>query len=164
MNKRRITKHILEMFLFDVKKEQVIYAYLCKKRLNRKQKRLLQDEIRFKSYQAWETYIIAKYEELSKENLIEFSKVLNMLLRESRKFDEYSRNMWIAYISASFSALITAYLSEVVIKIALIFTIIFLPFILSFLIIYVYKYFGTEEVYFIEDVKNIIDKMVENKC
>ncbi len=164
MNKREIKQHFRKNFLFDVRKERIIYAYLCKEKLNRKQKKLLTDETKFKSYQSWKAYIVGRYEMYTKESLIEFSRAVNLLLRESKKFDEYNKSIGIAYFSVVLSSLLTHFIAEVVKNIDLMFILTFLEAIFVFvLVINVYKGLEGEDTYFYEDIKSIIDQMIDEK-
>lgn len=164
MDKREIKGYLRKTFYFDVIKERTIYAYLCKEKMDRKQKKLLTDETRFKSYQSWKAYIVDRYKTYPKECLIEFSKAINLFLRESKKIDEYKKSIVIAYFSAAISALIVYFISEVVKNAVLLLVIsILLSIIVFVMVIYVYQDFGEEDTYFYEDVKSIIDQIIEEK-
>ena len=121
-------RHIFSVFLFDVKKEKAIYSYLCKKRLRGKQKKLLTEETKFEKYQEWEDYLFAKYAALNAGALCEFSKAINLLLREVKRFDDYSKNLLMAYMSAIFAGIFAVYTSYVEDKEVLFFWIACAPF------------------------------------
>lgn len=164
MNKREIKGYFRETFLFDIKKERIIYSYLCREKLSKKQKKLLTDETRFGSYQSWKSYIVNRYEVYTKESLLEFSRALNLFLREAKQIDEYCRNVVIAYISAMFGALITHYITEAVNSIALFLVMIVAMLILIFwMVITAYNSLGGRNTDFYVDVKDIIDQMIEEK-
>lgn len=164
MNKREIKGYFRETFLFDIKKERIIYSYLCREKLSKKQKKLLTDETRFGSYQSWKSYIVNRYEVYTKESLLEFSRALNLFLREAKQFDEYHRNVVIAYMSAVFCALITHYTVEVVNSIALFLIMTISVLILIFvLVVNAYNSLGERNTDFYADIKEIIDQMIEDK-
>lgn len=161
--KRNIVRHIFSVFLFDAEKERAIYLYLCKKRLRGRQKKLLTEETKFEKYQEWEDYLFARYGTLNLGSLCEFSKAMNLLLREVDRFDGYSKNLLMAYMSASLAGIFTVYASNVEDKRVLFFGLLVLPFFLSILISYVYKNWGVYEVYFYKDVREVIEKIIEEK-
>ncbi len=163
MYKRNVRQHIFSKFSFDINKEKIIYFYLCKKWLSRKQKKLLTEETKFASYQAWEDYLFNRYGVYNSGALHEFSKALNLLLREAKKFDDYSKNLWIALISGGFSALFAIYISNVDNSSILLYGMLVLLFFLFIFLIEIYKNWGTDEVYFYKDVKAVIEKLIEGK-
>lgn len=166
MNKRELRKYILDTFLFDVEKEKAIYAFLCKDKLSKKQSKLLTcDEMKFHNYHSWKLYYINKYKEYNKTSLLEFSKFLDLLLRDARKSDTYLQNVGIAYLSAAFSACLTAYCSQSVKNIiALIVAMIIISAILAVLVVQVYNFYsGNNNIFFYKDVKEIIDEIIEQK-
>lgn len=166
MNKRELRKYILDIFLFDIEKEKTIYAYLCKEKLSKRQRKLLVcDEMKFDDYYSWKLYFIKKYKVYDKTSLLEFSKILNLLLREAGKFESYFQNVGIAYLSAAFSVCITAMCSQAVKNIiALIVAMLFISIFISVLIAKVYKlYSQNNNFYFYQDVKEIIDGIIEQK-
>lgn len=166
MNKRELKKYILDTFLFDVEKEKAVYTYLCKDKLSKKQSKLLTcDEMKFDDYHSWKLYFINKYKVYNKTSLLEFSKLLNLLLREARKTSSYFQNVGISYLSAAFSACITAYCSQSVKNIiALIVAMIIISVFLAILVVQVYNFYsGNNNICFYKDVKEIIDEIIEQK-
>lgn len=165
MKKQELKKYILETFCFDIQKEKVIYTYLCKDKLTKKQRKLLTDETQFNSFQSWEQYVINRYEPYNKECLIEFSKLLKLLLRDAKRITDYSKNICLTYLSVAFSVLLTIFFSQSIEdKIALGVAMFFMPIILAVLVIQIYDSYGdNNSVYFYKDVKEIIDKMIESK-
>jgi len=149
-------------FLFDEKKEKAIYKYLCKKKSNKK---LLTDEIKFESFHSWEQYIVKRYEAYSKASLIEFSKFLNLNLRQAKESNDIFQSMGMLYLPIILTAYVTQCLADkfqngiflfisFVVGQALLIAIFFL----------LKKLCGDEErVYFFEDVKDIIDKMIKER-
>lgn len=165
MNKREIKGYFREMFLFDIKRERIIYSYLCREKLSKKQRKLLTDETRFGSYQSWKAYIVSRYEVYTKESLLEFSRAINQFLRESKQFDEYHRNVVIAYMSAVFCALIPYFTTEAQnsIVLFLVMTIV-VPIFIFALVVTAYNSLGGRDTDFYEDIKDIIDQMIEEKA
>lgn len=164
MRKKKLNKYILDTFQFDVEAEKAAYDYLCQYDLKGRQKKLIDNKVRFENFQSWESYIIGKYKTYSKESLVEFSRYLNLLLRESNRFNDYTQNICIAYLSASISSLIGFGLKDgkIVTYLAVVAV---LPFIIAFLIMQIYDAYGEEgkNYYFLYDVKEIIDKIIADK-
>lgn len=74
---------------FDFQLERAIYCYLCCKRMKRKNLRKLDENLKFDSYHQWKQYICNKYKTFDKERLIEFSRYLNLGLRNIKPNKEY---------------------------------------------------------------------------
>lgn len=165
MKKQELRKYILDTFLFDVEKEKVIYTYLCKGKLRKKQRKLLTDETKFNSFRSWKQHITNRYTIYNKECLVEFSKFLNLLLRDAERITDYSKNICLTYLSAAFSVLLTIFFSQSIEdKIALGVAMFFTPIILAVLVIQIYGSYGdNNSVYFYKDVKEIIDGIIESK-
>lgn len=165
MKKQKLRKYALETFLFDVEKEKIVYTYLCKDKLGRKQRKLLTDETKFNSFRSWEQHITNRYNAYNKESLIEFSKFLNFLLRDAERVTDYSKNICLAYLSSAFSVIVTTVFSQSIEdKVAFIVAIIFMPIILAILVVQIYSSYGdNKSVYFYKDVKEIIEKLIRSK-
>ena len=90
---------------FDIKSEKIIYCYLCcnRYRLINKKLRNLNDDLKFEEYRQWKYYICNKYQNYSKEKLIEFSRYLNLKIRNIKPSHEY----WIIMATAFLSMLLT---------------------------------------------------------
>lgn len=165
MNKREKKDYFRETFLFDIKREQIIYFYLCREKLNKKQKNLLTDETRFESFRSWKSYIVSRYEVYPKEGLLEFSRAINLFLRESKKYDEYNKNVTISYISAIFCAITTYIFTDVVDSIVLLLAmVIVLPFLIFVLVVSLYNSLGGRDTNFYADIKDIIDQLIDEKA
>lgn len=76
-------------FKFDFCQEKTIYKYLCHFHMKNRELRSLKEELRFSSYKSWKQYIYKKYENYSKDKLIEFSRHLNQRIRNIKPNREY---------------------------------------------------------------------------
>ena len=161
IEKLRLRKLTFDTFLFNEKKEKAIYDYLCKKKLNRK---LLTDEVKFESFHSWEQYIVNRYEAYSKASLIELSKFLNCRLRKYKKCNNWLREIWAACMSGVFALVIAELFTDKFENIIAFFkALAILLIVLIVVIIELSKDKGMEDIYFLEDVKDIIDKMIKEK-
>ena len=166
MERRINSKYIKENFRFSLNKEKAIYSYLCGERLNKKQKKLLDDNIRFSRYSDWRKYQFENYSNYSKESLIEFEKVLNLYLRDTNQ----NKNIYQIFISAFVSVIFSRFITEYVNMsnqsiISMIAWNISLPILIGMLLVMVYKSFWDETRYipFFEDMKKIITEIIEQK-
>lgn len=161
MKKWRSGKYTFDTFFFDEKKEKAIYDYLCKKKLNRK---LLIDEVKFESFHSWEQYIVNRYEAYSKASLIEFSKFLNWSLREAKKYDNSFKEVFVIFLSGAFGAAINDFFSSKFENITAFFVaVVSLLSLLIYGIMLLIRNGERENIYFYEDVKDIIDKMIKER-
>lgn len=160
MNERKLQRYIYETFNFDVKKEKLIYLYLCKEKLRIKEERRLNDEEKFISYVSWKKYICDKYIIYDSRSLGEFERMLNMLMRNSKGFDVFNKCIWGAYISVLFSIIMDKFIDYQ----NLISTILIL-FLLVVLLLNISRSFETERKYlhFLQDVHEIIKELIECK-
>ncbi len=166
MRKKEFLKYVCETCQFDIKKEKVIYMYLCKEKLNKKQKKLLGKEDKFISYGAWRAYIENKYNIYSKRSLVEFEKILNLLIVDSERMDGYNQCIWAAYISSVLSVVISVIINELETgKISLITCILFLPCFIGIVIGRVFNNYNEEKItlLFFKDMKEIIEEIINNK-
>lgn len=94
--------------------------------------------------------------------LTEFNKFLNLLLRDAGKLDDYSNSICIASASAIFSAFVTAFCAEEWDNVASsAVAAIIASFSTVFLIVQMYKNYAEDKsVYFFEDIKKIIEKII----
>lgn len=148
-----------------MRKEKVIYAYLCKDKLDKEQKKLLTDEMKFENFHSWEQYIINRYKAYSKPSLIEFSKFLNKKLREAKNHNNYMQGIAMAYISGMFTVSFPLLLPDKFENISTLSGTL-VPGIIMIIIVIVQSYWFYEQmrsVYFFEDVKDIIDKMIKER-
>lgn len=162
MKKRELKRYIEQTFAFDISQERIAYLYLCKKRLGRKQRKKLKQGFEFASYDSWVSYLIYKYEPYNKKSLIEFDKALNLLLLEYKRFDSFQQNFCVAYISAFLSVMMSEIVAKPEVAIA---TLFLLPFGLAFLVSWIYDEYilGGIDVYFLQDVKEIVNKLISER-
>ena len=64
----------IQYFDFEFFKELVIYKYLCRDSLSKKEWKKLDNGIMFDSYHQWEDYILKKYENYNETKIIEKCK------------------------------------------------------------------------------------------
>lgn len=165
--KRKITHiYIKEHFKFDINKEKAIYLYLCGERMNKDQKKLLDNDTKFERYRDWREYQVTKYNMYSKESLIEFKKIINLYLRDIRRFKNYSQIFCTAFVSGILSNFLTKYFEvsgENILSI-IIWTL-SIPTLMAMLMIMIVKTFYQDEKYipFYKDVKEIINELIEQK-
>lgn len=165
--KRRINiKYIENNFNFNLDKEKAIYSYLCGERLNRKQKKILNDSIRFGRYSDWRKYQFGNYSKYSKESLIEFDKVLNLYLRDINQ----NKNIYQIFISSFISVILSRFFTEYVNMsneniISMIVWNVSLPFLIAMLLVLAYKslYDETRYIPFFEDMKEVIEEIINQK-
>lgn len=74
---------------FDFGLERNIYCYLCCIRVKSRKLPKLNKELKFESYQQWNKYVRNKYENFDKDILIEFSRYLNLRMRNISPDHEY---------------------------------------------------------------------------
>lgn len=164
--KKKLKKYIFDTFQFELYKEELIHRYLCKEKLSKKQMKQLDKNVRFERYKEWKTYIAERYNVCDKDSLIEFDKILNLLLQDSKTIDDYSRFIWTAYISTILTVFMTMFTDMSKIgNISLIIGMIILPFGVGFVICKIYNEYasGGKTILFLNDVKEIIQEMIENR-
>lgn len=158
MKKKYIKNKMKTVFLFDVDKELNIHSFLYKK-LSRKQLKSIDEKVRFKTYKDWKNYIIARYEVYNNDNLIEFDKCMNVLLKEGKTFNSYAQGVAITYLSVIMTRLVDYYVDNIyaVMTCILIFPIIIVT------VINLYDVYsnGREYVLLLKDVKDIIEELIE---
>lgn len=159
---------LLTHFNLDINKEIAIYTYLCKEKLSHKQNKLLSSNTKFESYHSWKKYIKSKFRVYSKPSLIELSRYLNLSLRNGNKLNTFTQGFWMAFISSFLTLFINESinhlhpnLNPLILFIAIL---LFVP-ALVFVLISIYKEYNSEEqrVSFYQDVKEIIDEMIEER-
>ncbi len=79
----------IQYFDFEFFKELVIYKYLCRDSLSKKEWKKLDNGIMFDSYHQWEDYILKKYENYNETKIIEFYKYLKNVKRKEEPVNEY---------------------------------------------------------------------------
>lgn len=162
MRKKELKRYIEQTFAFDLSQERIAYLYLCKKRLSRKQRKKLKQEFEFASYDSWVSYLTDKYEPYNQKSLIEFDRALNLLLLEYKRFDSFQQNFCVAYISAFLSVMMSEIIAKQEVEIA---TLVLMPFGLALLVSWIYNEYilGGIDVYFLQDVKEIVGKLISER-
>ena len=88
-NKLSINKIGKDFYHFDYQQEEIIYKYVCCKRLKKKELEKINNNQRFDSYLQWEQYVFNKYKDFPKSKLVNFSRYLNQRIRDMKPFKEY---------------------------------------------------------------------------
>lgn len=93
---------------FNFKSERTIYSYLCcnRNRIINKELQNLSNDLKFEKYQQWKHYICNKYQNYSKVDLFEFSRYLNLMIRNIKPSHEYWNIMATAFLSMLFTTII----------------------------------------------------------
>lgn len=91
---------------FNFKSEKIIYYYLCCIYIKKKELENLKDDLKFEEYGKWKNYICNKYQNYSKDKLIEFSRYLKLMIRNIKPSHEYWTIMATAFLSMLFSMVI----------------------------------------------------------
>lgn len=91
---------------FNFKSERTIYSYLCcnRNRIINKELQNLSNDLKFEKYQQWKHYICNKYQNYSKDDLFEFSRYLNLMIRNINPIHEYSSITATVFLSVVFTA------------------------------------------------------------
>lgn len=161
---------------FNFKSERIIYSYLCcnRNRIINKELRNLSNDLKFEEYLQWKNYICNKYQNYSKEKLFEFSRYLNLRIRNIKPSHEYWNIMATALLSAVFALVLNAAIeihldfSNDTIWIILL-VIIFLEILITISIAYiiikiVYPIFDNHfDENFLRDYKEIIDDIIKER-
>ncbi len=82
-------RKIADSYKFDESYEINIYNYLCFKKMNKKIKEKMNNDVKFITYHQWENYIQNKYKDLNKFELMGFSRFLNLKSRNLKPEHEY---------------------------------------------------------------------------
>lgn len=165
-------KYLLNTFCFDMKKERAIYDFLCKEKINKKQKKLLTKETEFRDYDSWKQYIVTKYQVYPKKNLLEFSKFINLLLRDAKKYNSYQQSVCIAGITVVLTLFINELFKTIflfinegalILVLGTIFLAISFILLLLFFVTRMYNNYGFEskKINFLIDIKEIIDDLIK---
>lgn len=159
---------------FNFKSEKIIYYYLCCKYIKKKELENLNDDLKFEEYGKWKNYICNKYQNYSKDKLIEFSRYLKLMIRNIKPSHEYWTIMATAYISMVFTMVINIAmgkhmdLSNSSAWIILLITILLEALFIIFLIFLIVKimhpiYDNHSEENFLRDYKEIIDDIIKER-
>lgn len=159
---------------FDFKSEKTIYLYLCCKHIKRRELRNLNDDMKFKEYRQWKQYICNKYQNYSKDKLIEFSRYLKLMIRNIKTSHEYWSIMATTYLSMVFTMVINIAMGQhmdlsnnsawIILLVTILLEALFIIF-LIFLIVKMMRpiYDNHFEENFLRDYKEIIDDILEKK-
>lgn len=86
MNQRRPPRNIYKLGIkeygFDYQLERNIYCYLCHIRMKKKKLKNLKKLQKFECYEDWKQYICVNYKRYNKEQLLNFSRYLNIKIRD----------------------------------------------------------------------------------
>lgn len=166
MSRKELWNYIQETFQFNIQKEKVMYLHLCKEKMKKKQLKGLLDKEKFSTYASWKHHIVDTYGRYDYDGLIEFDKMLNLLTRDSEKFDVYNKCIWTAYIST----IISVFMSETVrivemSKMTIVIWIFLAPLFIGVAIAKGYDSYGSEgkTIYFLKDVQEVIHELIEEK-
>lgn len=107
--RKKLNKLGEECYGFDFKLEKNIYCYLCCVRMNSLKLRNLKAEFRFDFYQQWKRYVRNNNEKFDKDKLIEFSRYLNLKIKNTNPSREY----WNISATVLLSVIITNIFDEV---------------------------------------------------
>lgn len=159
---------------FDFTLEKNIYSCLCCSYGAKKAFKKLDDEYKFNSYQEWEQYVHKKYKNYCKSDLIEFSRYLNQNIRNINPIHDIYNLMFSVMITAVLTYILSVFLKveykhENVLSSLFIgiFYFLLIIFVVILLIIFIWQFiipiFDNNIVEnFLEDYKEIIDRMIEN--
>lgn len=164
MKKKKLNKYMIDTFEFNIKEEKLIYKYLCKEDLTKRQKRKLTEDIKFERFKDWEDYIINKYKKYDAKSLNEFKKMLNILFHNSNEFTAYNKNVCTAYISSAMTILLRDCidgLQENMGIISNILLMLFFPSILVYLLFKSFKEYKSDYLIMLyKDIINILDELI----
>ncbi|MBD5096001.1 MAG: hypothetical protein HDT40_03170 [Lachnospiraceae bacterium] len=102
---KKLMKYTKLTFGFDIRKERMVYLFLCEKKKNKK----LTADKKFYNYKSWRLYIIKKFGAYGKDSLIEFDKMLNYLIRDSAKYNRFMHDIFVAIITVLFTLFISGF-------------------------------------------------------
>lgn len=159
---------------FNFKSEKIIYYYLCCKHIKKKELRNLNDDLKFDEYRQWKHYICNRYQNYSKDKLIEFSRYLNLMIRDKKPSHEYWTIMATAYISMVFTIVINIAMGKhmdlnnnsvwIILLITILLEALFIMFLFFLIVKIMYPiYDNHSEENFLRDYKEIIDDIIEKK-
>lgn len=159
---------------FNFKSEKTIYLYLCCKHIKRKELRNLNDDMKFKEYRQWKDYICDKYQNCSKDKLIEFSRYLNLKISDIKPSHEYWTIMSTAFLSMLFTTVINGvmgihkefsnYSVWITLLVTLVLGALFIIPLIYLIIKIVYPIYDNHfNEDFLKDYKEIIDDIIEGK-
>lgn len=161
---------------FNFKSERLIYSYLCcnRSRLINMELRNLNKDLKFEEYRQWKQYICNKYQNYSRDKLIEFSRYLKLMIRNIKPNHEY----WIIMATALLSIVFTMVINVTIelnkqfninsdwikILITILSGILFILFSAYLIIKIVYPIFDDYfDENFLRDYKEIIDEIIKER-
>lgn len=172
--KKSIEKIEKKYYNFDLQIEKSIYEYVCHVRVRGRRVKKLNNELRFKTYREWKSYVRGKYENFESDRLIEFSRYLNQRIRSIKPNHEYKSIAVTVVLTVAFTKWMEALLNthgdlsgmlstcEVANLLAVV---AFIGALFEYLIFYTWNYlFGDSmDENFYLDYKEIIDEIIEEK-
>ncbi len=180
--KRNVNTIGKDNYGFDYLKEKEIYCYLCGINNKEKKKQELKDDEKMNTYSEWEQYICKKYDKYPIKKLKEFSRYLNQRIGNLEPSQNYlniaTPILMTLVVTEAFNFLINLAIikPEEHIELSILNVILFLSlflllcliviFIFTFLVIKVINpiWENHTEEKMLEDYKEIIDGMIEDKC
>ena len=169
---RLISKIGKRRYDFDLELELMIYRYLCCHRIKKRVLKKMDYNYKFGSYKQWKQYIQSKYEKYSLDELREFSRYLNLKIREIKPLQQYWILMIPIVITLFFSQLIQFFTKKYVeyaydyyAQIILFLYAILLGFVILIMLKPLLLSIFAEdfEMNFLKDYKEIIDEMINNQ-
>lgn len=159
---------------FDFVSERNIYCYLCCYHIKRRELRKLQDNLKFDTYRQWKRYVNNKYFNLSKEQLVEFSRYLNCEIRNISSFRKYWDIITPILLSILFAKICEAIISiyseflgtqiEIMLLITLLLEVLIIMILTPIIIKMMYPFFDSNiDENFYTDYKEIIDEIIVSK-
>lgn len=168
---RSISKIGKRRYDFDFELELMIYRYLCCHRIKTRVLKKMDNKYKFGSYKQWKQYIHSKYEKYNFDELVEFSRYLNLKIREIKPLQQY----WILMIPIVvtlaflqsiqfFIKMYVEYSYELFAQIILFLYAILIGFVILIMIKPLLQLIFVEdfEMNFLKDYKEIIDEMITN--
>lgn len=177
INKRksgRTLKNIgIRWYNFDFQLEKNIYCYLCCNKIERRKLKKLDEKLKFVSYSQWKQYICNKYENYNSDELKEFDRYLNQIMRNINPTREYIRlfipviiTLVITKVAEVFYSIHTAELNSLlsVVIIEPIFSVfVIIPAALLLIETFIPIREDNVDENFLKDYKEIIDEIIKSK-
>lgn len=172
--KRTLDNRGKKEFEFDFQKEKIIYLYLWRLKGVKKKVKNLEGKIKFDKYEDWRQYVRKQYIDEGIERLKEFSRFLNQKIRNL----EPNREYWNIFIPILSALVIETGFDEIsktkidtsgsVFWVGFIAQMILTLIIIISMVIFIIKvvlplWDNNIEKNFLEDYKEIIDEIIEEK-
>lgn len=156
---------------FDDDKEFAIYKYVCKLKINRKEKKLVKG-FEFSTYDEWKEYVIEKYSHVSLKSLNDFHRNLRHKQKMAEAFPGAYTGILIPWLFMVFSIVLGSAVYEIYENKGVIFLVIIQIVsncILAFGSLWILQrllmeyIMSNKEVLLYSDYENIIQEMIESK-